>query len=458
MGHRFLVAPSLAVSAVAFALAGCGTIATPEEERARNDERVVEHIYRPGGERPDLPALQATSPLGDFLRFAVLNQPQVEAAYFDWIASIRRITVERSPPDPRLTFQADIATTVMALLPGLMWDFPGPGKLSTAAAVASAESNAAYFTFEQAVLQAAFALKKAYYELHFLDAKIEVNRAMLRLVGEIEQLARAQNDAGKVTLQDVLRAQIEHEQLTTEIENLDDSRLPLRSQFKAALGLKADDATPPLPEIFESTELALNSDQLFAAALKRNPRLKAMEADVRRADASLRLAFKARIPDFSLGAEADVKASPTVVMPQIGVTLPVWREKIAAQIASAQSGKRASEARLSAEQITLAVEFAEKTFMVRESSRSLDLLTTRLLPKARQALEVARSGYVSGKINFLDLIEAERTLLEFRLAEVEARVQRELALAELSLVILGTPPAHAPVLPANALAAKATPP
>jgi outer membrane protein TolC len=75
------------------------------------------------------------------------------------------------------------------------------------------------------------------------------------------------------------------------------------------------------------------------------------------------------------------------------------------------------------------------------------LLTERLLPKARQSLEVAQSGYVSSKVDFLNLLDAERTLLEFRLSEVEARVQRELALAELSLLILATPPANAPVLP-----------
>ena len=139
--------------------------------------------------------------------------------------------------------------------------------------------------------------------------------------------------------------------------------------------------------------------------------------------------------------------------------MPIWRDKIAAQIAEAQAGKRASEARLSAEQIALAVEFAEKTFMFRESSRNLALLQERLLPKARQSLEVGRAAYLSGQIDFLSLISAQRTLLEFQLAEVEARTQRELALAELSLLILGQPPASAPRLnlPANSSSATTKP-
>jgi outer membrane protein TolC len=427
-------------------LAGCAGVETDGEKQARLAQTSVGQVYRPRGERPALPKLETNAPLQDFLLYAVLNQPQIEAAYFDWAASVQRITVERSLPDPRLTFQSDIADTVMTLMPGLMMDFPGPGKLKAAANVATAESDARYFLFESAVLQTAFALKKSYYQLHFLTAKVGVNQQTLALVADLEKLARTQNEVGKVTLQDVLRAQIEQERLTTEIANLEDSRNPLLAQFKAALGLSAEQSNPPAPTQFESTPLDLSSEQLFATAQARNPRLRALEAEVRRADASLRLAYKSRVPDFNLGVEVDAKASPVIVTPQLGVTLPIWRDKIAAEIAGAQAGKRAAEARLSAEQIALAIEFAEKTFMFRESSRNLTLLQERLLPKARQSVEVARAAYLSGQLDFLNLIDAQRTLLGFELSEVENRTQRELALTELSLLILGQPPAGAPLL------------
>lgn len=441
------LAAALAGLALAgFVLAGCKGIPTKGERVARQDLKTVGDSFRPQNQRPVLPVLQTNSGLSSFLTFAIFNQPQVEAAYFDWAASVERITRERSLPDPRLTFQSDISDMVMSLVPGLMMDFPGPGKLKAAANVATAESQTKYFAFESSVLQTAFALKKAYYQLHFLNAKVGVNQQTLNLLADLEKLARTQNEVGKVTLQDVLRAQIEQERLTTEIVNLEDSRNPLLAQFKAALGQTPEQPTPPVPQQFESTPLDLTSERLFAIALTRNPRLKVMEAEVRRADASIRLAYKARVPDFSAGVEADAKASPVFVTPQLGVTLPIWRDKIAAQIAEAQAGKRASEARLSAEQIALAVEFAEKTFMFRESSRNLALLQERLLPKARQSLEVGRAAYLSGQLDFLNLISAQRTLLEFQLAEVDARTQRELALAELSLLILGQPPVGAPVL------------
>ena len=433
--------------AVSF-LAGCKGVSTKSERQARADLKAVTQVYRPGDRKAALPTLDTNATLGAFLTYAMLNQPRVEAAYYDYAAAVERITLERSLPDPRLTLELDIQEIVTTVMPGLMTDLPWVKKLRIRADAASAESQAKYFAFETAVLQTAFEVKRPYYQLYFLNERLRVAGETLALLGQLEQMARAQVEAGKATLQDVLRAQIEQERLRTELVNLDDSRHPMLAQFKGALGLSAEQPDPPMPAQFESTPLDLTSEQLFAAALARNPRLKAMEAEVRMAETGLRLARTSTLPDFNLGFEADAKASPVLARPTLGVTLPIWRDKIAAEIASAQAGKRAAEARLSAEQIQLAVEFADKSFMYREATRNLKLLTDLLLPKARQALEVARSGYSAGKVDFINLQEAERSLLEFELAAVEARTRRELVLAEVSLLIVGVPPSGAPVLTA----------
>jgi outer membrane protein TolC len=65
------------------------------------------------------------------------------------------------------------------------------------------------------------------------------------------------------------------------------------------------------------------------------------------------------------------------------------------------------------------------------------LYAERLLPKAKAALESAQAGYVGGLSGFLDLLEAERTLLDFQLAHATARGQRVIVLSRISLVIMG---------------------
>jgi outer membrane protein TolC len=311
--------------------------------------------------------------------------------------------------------------------------------------LASAESESKYYSFQSAVLESALAVKRSYYQLYFLAEKIRVNRENLVLLSGLEELARSQNEVGKVTLQDVLRAQMEQDRLNTDIANLEDSRNSITAQFKAALGLNAGDPATPLPQRFESTPMDLTADKLLETALAQNTRLKAVEAEVRAAEASLLLARKGRLPDFSLGLMADAKMDPTLYRPLGTITLPIWRDKIAAQIAEAQANKRSAQARLSDEQIALAVSFAEKSYLYREATRNLALLNDKLLPKANQSLEVARSGYLAGQIDFFNLTDTERTLLGFELDRVEAGAQREIILAELSLIVQGMPPSNAPM-------------
>jgi outer membrane protein, heavy metal efflux system len=441
--HLSRCASVAGVLALVALLTGCTGIQTKGEKEARRQIRDTAASYRPDGRKPTLPVLTTNSNLGDFLTFALLNQPNVAAAYYNWVASVERITTARSAPDPQLTFQMDIQNVVTSIMPGLMASFPWLGKLRSGGEVASAESQSQYFAFQSAVLKSAFEVKRAYYQLYFLAEKIRVNRENLGLLADLEQLARTQNEVGKVTLQDVLRAQIEQDRLKTEIANLEDSSTALLAQFKAALGLKAQEATPPMPQRFESTPLELNSDRLFETALARNNQLKAVAAEVQAAAAAVVMARKARWPDFSLGLMADARMSPTLYRPLGTLSLPIWRDKIAAQIAEAQANKRSAEARLSNEQIALAVDFADRSFLYREATRNLALLNDQLLPKARQSLEVARSGYLAGQIDFFNLTDTERTLLGFDLDRVEAATQREITLAELSLIILGMPPANA---------------
>src|SRR5580765_233652 len=151
--------------ALASLLAGCrGTLVQGEKEARQQVQQVTEQ-YRPNGQKPPLPVLGPDSALSDYLTYALLNQPKVEAAYFDWLASVERITVQRSLPDPQLTFQMDIQDVVTSIMPGLMMSFPGAGKLRAAGEVAAAASQGGYFAFKAASLESAYQVKSTYYKL-----------------------------------------------------------------------------------------------------------------------------------------------------------------------------------------------------------------------------------------------------------------------------------------------------
>jgi outer membrane protein TolC len=424
-------------------LAGCTGIATRDEKAARRQSQTVSASYRPNGQKPVLPVLTADSSLSNYLAFAMLNQPKVEIAYYDWLASVERITQARSFPDPQLTFQMDIQNVVTSIMPGIMAAIPWPDKLRVGAQIASAESQSKYFAFQSAVLSSAFDVKRAYFQLYSHGEIIRTSRENLQLLDDIEKTARAQNEAGKATLQDVLRAQIERDSLSNEIANLEDSHGVLLAQFKVALGLGPNDPPPPIPQQLDSTPLDVSAEQVLDTALTNNVQLKAMAADVRAAEASILLARKSRLPDFNLGFMGDAATSPTLyrLFGNPGtMTFPIWRDKIAAEIAEAQANKQSAQARLTDAQVTLAADIAERIYLYREATRNLTLLNDQLLPKAHQSLDLARAGYLSGRNDFFNLIDAERTLLNFQSSKVEVAAQRETALAELSLIVQGMPP------------------
>lgn len=428
-------------------LAGCAGRPIAAETQARSDVEQIRSLYRPGDAKPSLPALQPESPLSDFLRYAMLNSPRVEAAYYGWAASVERITTARSMPDPRLTFEADITDVIETVMPGLMIDLPGPGKLRAAGDVAAAESRVGYFAFEAEALRTAYAVKSAYVRLHFVEQTLRVERQTLSLLADVESQAQQQVGAGRGAVQDVLRAQIDREQLGNAIANLEDSRSVIEAEFRATLGHNPSDHSVPLPTTFEAGPPPPPADEVLAIAAARNPSLRQMEADVRRGEAMLGLARTSRVPDFSVGIEADVKASPVMWRPTASVTLPIWRDKIEAEIAAAQADKRSAEARLTAEQVSLAAELASMLYMYRESARNAALFGSTLLARARQSLDAARTGYSTGRSTFLDVMDAQRRLLEFELSAVEARTQQELSIASISLLIAGAAPEGAPLLP-----------
>ena len=435
------------LAASGLVLAGCRGVPPSGEKQARHDLGAVAGQYRPGNQLPALPELTPDSSLSNFLAFALLDSPAVEAAFYDWSASVENITVTRSLPDPQLTFQAYIQNVITSLMPGFAWNFPGPGKLKARAGVAAAESQGKYFAFESAVLQAAFNLKNAYYRLGLLDEQLRLKRESLSLLENQERAVRAQSAAGTAALPDLLRVQSERDRIRAGLANLEDSRHSLLENFKSALGLTPEQSDPPVPAHFEISGENVDADALLRVAFAHNPQLKAMEADVRAAEAGIAVAYKERVPDFSAALMADVKASPVLYWPQASMSLPIWRDKIAAEIAGAKAGELAARSRLKAAEIDLAVTFAEKSFACREASRNLALIEDELIPKARQSLEAVSAGYRTGTTDFSALTDAQRMLLDLQLEAAEAGTDRAIALADLSLMIAGLPPANAPTLP-----------
>lgn len=429
-------------------LAGCTGTPLAVERSARQRSNAVGDILRPKQAMPALPELADNSGADEYLRYAMLKHPAVTAAFYDWRAAVEAITPARSLPDPQLTFEADISDTLMTFMPGIMFDFMTPGKRAAMGREAAAASEVTYRNYATTVLRTAAAVRKAWIELAYVDEALRLREASIGAIDQSAAVNAAEYSTGRgmASLEAQVLFQNQAAQLRATIAALEDRRAAARTRFKSTLGLTPDETDPPWPRI-ALTETPLPTEtELWRAVKSLNPELASMRAMVDMAIAAVEVAQKTRTPDFSLGVMSDLKADPLMVRPTGTLTLPIWRDKIAATIAAAEARRDAAVARLDAEQLNLAAELAQMLYMVRESERMITYIETTALPNLDRSIASAEAAYQSGMSGPSMIPQTRLMALGMRLERVDALRQRETAVTDLLLMVADVAPADIPLL------------
>lgn len=417
-------------------LAGCAGTPLDVETAARRQVAEIGEQYRPDLQKAPLPHLHEQSTPEDYVRFALLNHPQVEASFHEWRAAVEDIAPARSLPDPQFTFEADIADTVMSFMPGFMFDFMTRGKRAAMGREATAASEVAYREYATALYRAAAAAREAWIELAYIDEALRLREASISAIERAASVDASEYATvrGMASLEAQTRFLNDAAQLRATLASLEDRRAAARTRFKAALGLSPDDPDPAWPR-FELTASPLPSEaELWAALKQANPELATMRAMVEMAIAGIDVAERARAPDFGFGLMADLKANPLMLRPTANISLPIRRDKIAATIAAAQARRDAAEARLDAEQIAMAAELAQMLYMAREADRMMAYIDDTALPNLDRSIASAAAAYQSGMSGPAMIPQTELMALGMRLERAEALRQRESAVTALMLL------------------------
>lgn len=434
--------------AVLILLAGCVGKPIEAERTAREHMTEVGEQLRPGNDEPALPELTAEASLETYTRFAVLNHPAVEAAYYEWRARVEEITPARSLPDPRLTFQADVSDMLMSLMPGLMVEYMTPGKRAAMGREAAAGSEVAYRNYVTAVLTVAANVHKSWIELIYVDETVRLREDALKAIEQSLALSSADYATGSsmTTLETQVRSINSAAEVRSALAALQDRRVATRTRFKSALGLTPDDTDPPWPRDRLSASELPSEEVLWQRAREANPEIASMRSMVDMAIAAVDVAERTRTPDFTLGAMADLKANPLMVRPTASVSLPIWRDKIAATIAAAEARRDAAVARFNVSQLEVAAELAQMFYMVRESDRMIDYIEQTALPNIERILASAQAGLQTGMGRASEIPAARLMELDMRLEQLEALRRRENAVADIAWMTAASAPSNAAVL------------
>jgi outer membrane protein TolC len=115
----------------------------------------------------------------------------------------------------------------------------------------------------------------------------------------------------------------------------------------------------------------------------------------------------------------------------LSLSLPIYWEKNKAAVDEEKAKKRSFEQlKVDTEnRITAAV--AQASFDLRDAERKISLYRNTLIPKTNESIEASYTAYQSGDATFLDVIDSEQSLLEFRLALNRAQADAVIARAKL---------------------------
>jgi len=386
-----------------------------------------------------------SSSLEDFVLFALYNHPKVKAAYYDWIASVEEVTIARSLPDPKFIFELDLQKSMLATIFGLKSDFFGSGKLRLAGRVASSASQAKYFAFEKAILESAFELKKAYFRLDLAVRECQLARKKYELLLQEVQVAQGKNIVGKNTFADLIALDSEKKKMSYDVLICEEKLTVTKKRFQAALG-RIQEEEQLIPCLFEYTSAEIKPEFVFSLCLQSNPQLQQMRAELEKANQEVLLAYKSKVSDYMVQIKEDNNSGPVIWSPEIEITLPIYRDKIAAIISQAQAKKEMVTRALNTEEIALGVAFVEKMTDLQIAMNTLELLNNFLKPNAQNKLLAITIDYEVERASFSDVILAQKELLEIEFAIVRAKVLREELLAELNLLVIGTSIEGAPLL------------
>lgn len=409
---RFLLAATL--TAAAFAPGTASAQPTPADTTALRLRQLLRETVQ------DNPTLRAARLRADALSY----RPKQAGALPDPTASLGY------QPRPILTARGYQRSQWQ-----VQQQIPFPGKRRLRREVAALGARVAASDADALEQDLALQLKQSYYELYRAQEQVQLIRQFQTQLEGFEEAATTRYEVGEGSQQAILKAQIERGRLSVKLEALAAERQSALEALARLTG-RAELEAPAAPVQAVPPALPLEAGGL-AAALEARPEAEALRRRVVQADRRIALARRAFLPDFTLGATysdlggtdlAPAMTGRDAVSLSVSLKIPLWLDKQRARLEEAQLQKRRADTRLEALQLEIQAELDDLRSQFRRQERQLALLEETLVPQAETALEATLNAYAAGHTDFINLLDAERTLFQLQM-EREATYARYLTTA-----------------------------
>lgn len=417
-------------------------------------------------------------PLDELVAEALARNPDLARTRAAAAAAEARAPQVRSLPDPMASLTAFLLPPETRVGPqrvalSVSQRLPWFGELGLREREALLRAAAAREEVTAKRLALVTEVRRLVHELVFLDAQERALSADRETVAHFEELARARYAAGVGLEQAVVKLQAEITKDDARLLEIAARRAGLTTALNALRDRPPETRLPeaPPPETARpeapSEEPAVDVEALEVESLGRRarhdrPELARARALIAAAETAAELARTEYRPDFTLGlgytavdrrSDAAGRAVPPegngddVVGLSVGVNLPVWRARLAAGVEEASARQSAAEEELRSTVAGIDQALGELAARIPLVRRQLELFDRLLSVQAEEALRSAEAAYAAGTLGALDLLDAERVLLDVRIATARTRADYRIAIARLEGAVGGpleVPPGETP--------------
>src|SRR3989338_1978502 len=372
--------------------------------------------------------------LEEMLELAEKNNPEIQAAKSEWKKLKAKVVSEKTLDKPTVAYENMYSGDEKNIV--ISQEFPFPGKLYLKGKIALKESLMAEETLK-AKENEIFAKVKSSYAQYFLALKtIELLNENVELMRHFSKVAESKYATNKASQVDVLRTQIELSKMLNMLITLEQEKETAQTMLNTLVN-QAPETPLGIPKQPSLRRIKIPYEKLKDLALKNRPELKSMFHHLHHSKNILRAAKLETLPDFMTQFRYRTAMNPAMDKTQdymIGVSLPLWFWKQKADIESAASEEALSQSQFQTMKNMTLFEIKNLWVKVKAEERLVDLYQTSVIPQAESALKASLQAYQSDKINFLDLIDIQRNLLQFRLEYYQALAGYEESLSELERI------------------------
>ena len=299
---------------------------------------------------------------------------------------------------------------------GIEQAFPYPSKRFLKRGIATMDWEISKQEYQAKQVAITAEIKSAYYNLFLNHKTIDLHQEHQILVNEFIKIAEKKYAIGQSTQQDLLKLELELAKLHNRRMVLEQDLISNKTTINALLN--RPDSTPiGKPEDIPYRPFPFLYDALIQEALRHQQGLKGALFRVEKSEAMKTLIQKAALPDFMIGLSYwDVHSGENQWMVMGKMNLPwAFREKYTSK--NRKAALEADEATASYNALKNETLSQIKTIFteIKTDEHLIDHYHQKLIPLAKQSLMSAQIGYQSGKTDFLNFIESERTVLDLQM-------------------------------------------